>query len=380
MELRAGYKQTEIGVIPKEWAVEIIDSISQRVGDGIHSTPIYSDNTDYYFVNGNNLINGKITINETTKMVSKEEFRNHKRDLNDSTILISINGTIGNLAFYNNEKIILGKSAAYINLSQRIEKLFLYQLLQTNFIKEYFANELTGSTIKNLGINSIRNTPIPLPPLPEQTAIATVLSDTDKLLQAIEKKIAKKRLIKQGVMQELLKPKERWVLKSLGEVCNNISSGSSNTMNEKGKYSLYGSTGTIGLKSYYDYSGKKILVARVGANAGNLYKVSGNYCVSDNTLMLSFSQEKNIDFYFFFLKLYNLNKLVFGSGQPLITGGQLKAINIPCPPTLEEQTQIATILSDMDTEIENLEKQLAKYKQVKQGLMQNLLTGKIRLV
>ena len=153
MELTATkYKQTEVGMIPEDWGICELESVSKRVGDGIHSTPKYNDSGKYYFVNGNNLIDGKITITENTKRVTEEEFKIHKRELTTSTILISINGTIGNLAFYNNEKIVLGKSAAYINLTDDIDKQFIYQLIQTSQIRDYFENELTGSTIKNLGL------------------------------------------------------------------------------------------------------------------------------------------------------------------------------------------------------------------------------------
>jgi type I restriction enzyme S subunit len=375
------YKQTEVGLIPNDWEVITLENLSTRIGDGIHSTPIYSSNGEYYFVNGNNLINGRIVISEETKRVSKEEYLLNKREINQTTVLLSINGTIGNIAFYNDEKIVLGKSAAYINLNDKIDKHLFYQLVQTQFIKKYFDDELTGSTIKNLGLGSIRNTPIPLPPTKaEQTAIATALSDADALISSLEKLIAKKRNIKQGAMQKLLQPKEGWEVKKLGEVCENIGSGKSKTQSQDGKFPIFGSTGIIGWCNTYDYYGHKILVARVGANAGTVNVVDGNYCVSDNTLMLSLKPEIDLNFIYSFLILFQLNKLVFGSGQPLITGGQLKNIEISLPKSKEEQNRIATILSDMDAEINALETKLEKYKKVKLGMMQNLLTGKIRLV
>lgn len=375
------YKQTEVGLIPNDWEVITLENLSTRIGDGIHSTPIYSSNGEYYFVNGNNLINGRIVISEETKRVSKEEYLLNKREINQTTVLLSINGTIGNIAFYNDEKIVLGKSAAYINLNDKIDKHLFYQLVQTQFIKKYFDDELTGSTIKNLGLGSIRNTPIPLPPTKaEQTAIANALSDADALISSLEKLIAKKRNIKQGAMQKLLQPKEGWEVKKLGEVCENIGSGKSKTQSQDGKFPIFGSTGIIGWCNTYDYYGHKILVARVGANAGTVNVVDGNYCVSDNTLMLSLKPEIDLNFIYSFLILFQLNKLVFGSGQPLITGGQLKNIEISLPKSKEEQNRIATILSDMDAEINALETKLEKYKKVKLGMMQNLLTGKIRLV
>ncbi len=176
MVVEKGYKLTEVGVIPEDWEVAILANLTNKIGDGLHSSPKYDIYGDYYFINGNNLLNGKIFIYDDTKRVSQKEYSEHKRDLNDTTILLSINGTIGNIAIYNNEKVLIGKSAAYLNQNERIKKNFLYHILQANFLKKYFENELTGSTIKNLGLTSIRQTPLPLPPLHEQTAIATALS------------------------------------------------------------------------------------------------------------------------------------------------------------------------------------------------------------
>ena len=127
MVIKEGYKKTEIGLIPMDWDLKTLGDLTTRIGDGIHSTPNYNQNGDYFFVNGNNLINGKIIVTEETKKVSEEEYIVNKRDLNNSTILYSINGTIGNIAFYNNEKIVLGKSASYINLSNKVDKFFVYQ-------------------------------------------------------------------------------------------------------------------------------------------------------------------------------------------------------------------------------------------------------------
>ena len=173
--------------------------------------------------------------------------------------------------------------------------------------------------------------------------------------------------------------KTKWREQTIDELTQNVASGKSLTNDKNGDYPIYGSTGIIGFSNQYDYEGEKILVARVGANAGKTNKVSGKYCVSDNTLMITNKSEYNIDFAFFQLLYLNLNKLVFGSGQPLVTGGQIKQLYVSVPPTLAEQKAIATALSDVDALISNLEKLIAKKKAIKQGAMQQLLTGKKRL-
>jgi type I restriction enzyme S subunit len=187
-------------------------------------------------------------------------------------------------------------------------------------------------------------------------------------------------------MQQLITGKKRlpgfggeWEVKKLGDIASGVASGKSKLKSSTGIYPVYGSTGIIGSYDFYDYEGKKILVARVGANAGTINMVEGKYCVSDNTLIIQFNQNMDIMFFYYQLSNCKLNTLVFGSGQPLITGSQLKDLSISLP-HLSEQRAIAQILSDMDTEIEALEQKRNKYKAIKQGMMQELLPGKRRLL
>ncbi|WP_300978344.1 restriction endonuclease subunit S [Flavobacterium sp.] len=193
-----------------EWIEENLDYLTTKIGDGIHTTPNYDDAEDYYFINGNNLIDGEIWIDKKTKRISKEEYNRHKRDLNDSTILLSINGTIGNIAEYNNEKVVLGKSACYINVDKiKVDKTFIIYFIQTDLIKSYFDSELTGSTIKNLSLKSIKETVIKVPNKPEeQKKIADTLSSLDELIKEQTNQIEQLKLHKKGLMQGLF-PKEK---------------------------------------------------------------------------------------------------------------------------------------------------------------------------
>lgn len=168
-----------------------------------------------------------------------------------------------------------------------------------------------------------------------------------------------------------------WEVKRLNAICNNISSGKNQNRFVNGIYPVYGSTGIIGFCNNNKYSGDAILVARVGANAGLVNKVAGKYDVSDNTLVIQ-SDKCDIDYLSRLLAFRNLNQLIFGSGQPLITGGQLKALLIQLP-SLTEQQRIAKALSDVDALISTTEKLLQKKRNIKQGTMQELLTGKKRL-
>ena len=141
------------------------------MGDGIHGTPEYDATGTVYFINGNNLSNGSIEIKADTKKVSEQEAEKHKRLLNSTTVLVSINGTLGNVAFYNGENVILGKSACYFNLMGNIDKQYIKHILETEYFTEYAKNVATGSTIKNVPLAGMRNFLIPVPPITEQHRI-----------------------------------------------------------------------------------------------------------------------------------------------------------------------------------------------------------------
>lgn len=172
---------------------------------------------------------------------------------------------------------------------------------------------------------------------------------------------------------------QEWEVMLLGNLSNSISSGRNKHRDANGQYPVFGSTGIIGYSSTYEYEGPVILVARVGANAGTLNFASGQYDVSDNTLIITIKQNV-YDYNFAYNQLthYKLNKLVFGSGQPLITSKQLKNIRIPVPP-LAEQQKIAEVLGVWDEAIEKQARLIEKLALRKRALMQRLLSAKLRL-
>ena len=157
--------------IPATWNWARLSNITSILGDGIHGTPEYDATGTVYFINGNNLSNGSIEIKANTKKVSEQEAEKHKRLLNSTTVLVSINGTLGNVAFYNGENVILGKSACYFNLMGNIDKQYIKHILETEYFTEYAKNVATGSTIKNVPLAGMRNFLIPVPPITEQHRI-----------------------------------------------------------------------------------------------------------------------------------------------------------------------------------------------------------------
>jgi len=192
-----------------EWEKVKLEDLSTKISDGIHSTPKYADVSQVRFVNGNNLKNGKIVFQKSTKYVDEENAMKHRRNLSNRTLLMSINGTIGNLATYNGENIVLGKSSCYMNIKQGIDLRFVFFKLASSTIQSYFISELTGSTIKNLSLKTIKTTRFELPSYEEQQKIATVLTNADKEIELLEQQLTDLKQEKKALMQQLLTGKRR---------------------------------------------------------------------------------------------------------------------------------------------------------------------------
>ncbi|WP_421269180.1 restriction endonuclease subunit S [Aeromonas veronii] len=157
--------------LPNGWKWVRLQQLVTLLGDGLHGTPSYDENGDYFFVNGNNLDNGRITIKPDTKRVNKLEFEKYKKNLTDRTILVSINGSLGKVGFYAGEKIVLGKSACYFNLSGLLSKVYFKRVIESSYFTDYAFSKATGSTIKNLGLKAMNEFPIALPPIEEMKRI-----------------------------------------------------------------------------------------------------------------------------------------------------------------------------------------------------------------
>ena len=194
------------GELPKGWEWTTVKDISTLLGDGLHGTPKYDINGEYYFINGNNLNDGKIEIKANTKKVSKEEFEKYKKQLNDKTIFVSINGSLGYTAFYNNEPVILGKSACYFNVKEGIDKHYIRYIFTSQRFTNYSTTVATGSTIKNVSLKSMREFEIPLPPLKEQHLIVqeieSRLSVADKMEESIAQSLQQAEALRQSILKK----------------------------------------------------------------------------------------------------------------------------------------------------------------------------------
>ncbi len=157
--------------------------IAIRIGDGLHGTPQYEDNGEFYFINGNNLDNGHISIKKETKRISESEYLKHKKDLGTETLLLSINGTIGNLAKYRGEKCILGKSACYINVKREFVLDYMYYVLLDQRFQKHIDSNANGSTIKNVSLGQLRDYTFYIPDFETQEKIASILNAYDSKIE-----------------------------------------------------------------------------------------------------------------------------------------------------------------------------------------------------
>lgn len=223
--------------------------------------------------------------------------------------------------------------------------------------------------------------PIPTPSPHEQQKITDCLGSLDELIAAEGRKLEALRQHKQGLMAQLFpRPGEtvprlrfpefsdQWKETTLGKQCHSISSGKDKS-DPDGQFDLYGSTGIIGKTHQATFTDTALLVARVGANAGLLTKAEGEFGVTDNTLVVSLKDPRNVDFILHYLENSGLNRMSYGSGQPLITGGQLKALML-WTPGKQERERIADCFSSLDACIAGQSRRVESLRQHKQGLQQ----------
>lgn len=160
------------------WKKIKLSEVTSKIGDGLHGTPIYTKDGDYFFINGRNLL-GRIILDNDTKRVNLSEYEKYKKDLNNRTLLVSINGTLGNIAEYNNEKIILGKSACYLNILEHVNKDYIKYILINNNFQSYLNMVATGTTIKNVSLRQMRDYEFKLPNSEIQQKIVNILKPLD---------------------------------------------------------------------------------------------------------------------------------------------------------------------------------------------------------
>lgn len=371
-----------------EWERKVLGKRCLKIGDGLHGTPKYVDDSGIYFINGNNIVSGKIEIYENTKQVSEKVYKKNEKEINENTLLISINGTIGNIGWYNNEPVMLGKSVGYLTFPEKPS--FEFHYLNTSKAQRFFVSQLTGTTIKNLSLKTLRETSIYIPQLEEQQKIATFLTSIDTRIQQLEKKKTLLEQYKKGVMQKIFKQEIRfrrddgeefgeWEKKSVSEMFrvtrgNVLSMTKVSDFNEgEYMYPVYSSqTKNGGLSGFYnEYLYENALTWTTdGANAGDVnYRTGKFYCTNVCGVLLSDEGYANT---FIAEKLNSITrKYVSYVGNPKLMNGVMSEIVIEVP-SIPEQTKIAHFLSSLDTKIAVIEQQIVGMKEWKKGVLQRM--------
>ena len=382
--VKQGYKQTEIGVIPDDWCCAKIEDIATI----LMCKRIFADQTtesgDIPFYKIGTF--GK----EADAYISRalyNEYRNKFSFPKKGDVLISAAGTLGRTVIYDGKDAYFQDSnIVWLDINEKV--------VCNEYLKHYYQvikwASSEGSTIARLYNGIIYATNIVLPPLEEQKRIAEALSDMDSMISLLEKLIAKKKAVKQGAMQELLTGKKRlpgftgeWEAYKLDELLQ---------YEQPTKYIVhsakYAEQGIPVLTA-----GKSLILGYTTENDGiyeNLPVIIFDDFVTSSKYITYRFKVKSSAMKMLTLKNEEMNlKLIFELMQMIDFVpvdhqrhwiSQYSQFEIKLPPTIEEQTAISSILSDIDNEIEALEQKLAKTRQIKQGMMQQLLTGKIRLV
>lgn len=408
---KKGYKYTEeFGYIPEDWEVKNIvktSNLKARIGWQGLTTAEYLNNGEYLLVTGTDFDNGKINWQSCFYVEKKRYDQDTNIQLKNGDVLITKDGTIGKVAYIDSlPKPTTLNSGVFVvrPLNEAYNTKYFYYLLQSNIFISFLNKLKAGSTIVHLYQKDLSNFDYIIPSdVKEQEKIAEVLGDVDNLIDKTQQLINKKKDLKTATMQKLLTPKEDWIKSILGEYVrvqggysfnsekfinngipiiriSNIYNDDVIIDNETVFYE------PINISKEFIINEGDVLIAMSGATTGKVgmyrYKkrayqnqrVGKFVAINKDTVMGYIKQ---------FLKSHQfineLNKSIAQGAQPNISSKQIEEIELVIP-SRTEQEQISTILSDMDYEIEALEKELNKYKDLKTGMMQQLLTGKIRLI
>ena len=402
MDVRPGYKQTEVGVIPEEWQVV-------PVGRLLRSTPSYGINAPAISFDSRFPMYLRITditedgkFAEANKMSVKHPAAGLYSLESGDIVFARTGATVGKSYLYDSKDGRLVYAGFLIRVSPDPERL-VPKLLSFYAQSCPYRNWVKVNSVRSgqPGINGRQyaSLPIPLPPtLAEQEAIAEALSDADALIESLEQLLAKKRQIKTGAMQELLTGKKRlpgfsgeWEVKRLGEVSEIVmgQSPSSAHYNNKGEGLplIQGNADIYGRQTIRRVFTTEVtkrgqpgdILMSVRAPVGEISRAVFDVCLGRGVCAIRYS-ENNFLYYALIAREQDWAKLSKGSTFDSVSSMDVKKFEIVQPTDETEQIAIATTLSDMDAEIAALEAKLSKARQLKQGMMQELLTGRIRLV
>jgi type I restriction enzyme S subunit len=417
--MKPGYKQTEVGVIPAEWDVSGIGTLCTAVLDCHHSTPVWTGSGSIVIRN-QNIRDGKLDLAQPS-FTDETHFAERTRRAVPSfgDLVITREAPMGLVCMIPNDlKCCLGQRMVLLrpNYDRADTEYLLYALLSEAFQRSISVAGGTGSTVSNLRIPVLKGLEIPAPPLPEQRAIATALSDVDGLLGGLDRLSAKKRDLKQAAMQQLLTGQTRlpgfhgeWQVKRLGDVGSIYGGLTGKTKADFGegpaRYITFMNVmanvvidcGTFervqvsptesqhrAMKGDLFFNGSSETPEEVAMCSVLLDEVQGVY-LNSFCFGFRFHDDAEADglFLAYYLRSKEGRELMKSLAQGSTRYNLSKVALLKSPlrvPRLPEQTAIASVLTEMDGELAVLEQRREKTRALKQAMMQELLTGRTRLL
>ena len=394
------YKDTPIGKIPVDWEVVRLGDVCDVIGGSTPSTK----NNEYWggeipFATPTDItsLQGR-EISDTKQSITQEGLSScGARLLPVGSVLLTSRATLGACAI-NTKPMATNQGFASLVCNEMAYNWFIYYKMIA--LQQELDRLGSGSTFKEVSKSSIRSLNFSLPPLPEQKQIADILTTVDEVIEKTSWVIEKTKELKKGLMQSLLtggiehnkfkkteigEIPEVWTTIKLNDVVK-LSSGKPRPKDfipEYGRdsiYPIYGGNGILGYSSKFNFENKTIILGRVGEYCGVVHRNDGKCWISDNALYIKELKYSFFDLQFLALSLEykDLNKYKSQSGQPLISQRVLYNLELALPP-IDEQKKISAIISEITNMLENEQSHKAELEQIKKGLMQVLLTGKLRV-
>ena len=388
-----------------EWKKYKLKDVCTILGDGLHGTPIYDDKGEFFFINGNNLKDGRISIKNDTKRVPYSEANKYKKPLNNRTILVSINGTIGNVAKYRDEKCILGKSACFFNVKENVDLNFIYYVVANQQFKNTITQLATGTTIKNVSLETMRNYTFRIPPLSIQKQIGKILSSLDdkiELNRRINDNLEQQAQalfklwfvdfepFKDGkfVDSELGMIPEGWRVGNLLDIAKLYDAkrkplSSRERENMKKLYPYYGATSIMDYVDKYIFDGTYLLMGEDGSvmdDKGHPYLqyVFGKFWPNNHAHIMQGKNNFSTEMLHCLLLKKNISPIVTGAVQAKISQSNMRKILIIQPPH-----EITIIFSSLIKPIYEIRKKNELENQrlsiLRDTLLPKLMSGELKI-
>lgn len=388
-EIRPGYKQTEVGVIPEDWGHGLLDEFWTVIDCKHVTAPFIQIGFPLASIRETQArIVDLSEANQTTEVFYRKMIEGGRKP-NPGDLIFSRNATVGEVAQVTDRHPLFAMGQDVCLLKKRREPYsteFLQSFLKSSLTVRQIEDTMVGSTFKRVNVAQIKSLLVVMPDPSEQRAIAAALADADALIAALEGMIVKKRDLKQAAMQHLLTGKTRlpgfsgeWEVKRLGDVLS-VRHGKSQKEVETagGRYPIFATGGEIGRSDASLYDKPSVLIGRKGTIDEPRY-VDTPFWTIDTLFYTEISARAVPLFIYYKFLTIDWRSYNEASGVPSLSSKTIEKIEIGCPDPIE-QTAIAEVLSDMDADLAALEAQVAKARAVKQGMMQELLTGRVRLI